>query len=220
MKSRGLALVVFVVACRETGATADAAIAAPSASAPSADSAPSASPSAPSATTATTARVHTTSTTTLDAGPVRDFEDQFAFGGFDAGAGDASRLATRPGYEPYANGRYSFGLDVPRAFDAMPDPENGDGRQWRIDHVAAMTASGMHVIEGVVGLSCASSPHVTAHTESKSSCWATGKRSGWIFWERQVIAHDVVYSLRFQYVESMKSAMDPVVTHVNKSWSF
>jgi hypothetical protein len=175
----------------------------------------SASASSPALSTSTTS-----ATKDAAARDVRDFENQFAFGGFDAGAGDATQLTTHPGYEPYANGRFSFGLEVPRAFVAMPDPENDDGRQWRIGNVAAMTASGMHAIDGIVGLSCANSPHVTAHKETKSTCWATGKRNGFIFWEREALAHDVLYSLRFQYVESMKTAMDPVVTHVNASWSF
>ncbi len=108
---------------------------------------------------------------------------------------------------------------MPHAFDAAPDPENGDGRQWRIGKVAAMTASGMQALGGM-SVSCANTPNVTAHKETKTTCWSTGKRGGWIFWERQAIVHDMMYSLRFQYVDAMKGAMDPIVTHVNASWTF
>jgi hypothetical protein len=152
-----------------------------------------------------------------DASPAIDFDDQFAYGGIDAGAGDPARLTARPGYAPYQNARFGFSLDVPRAFDAMPEPTNGDGLQWRLGRLAAMTASGMYAVPEV-GLSCARSPHVVSHRESKTSCWSTGKRDGWIFWEREVIAGDVLYSLRFQYAVSLKSEMDPIVTHVNASW--
>jgi hypothetical protein len=65
---------------------------------------------------------------------------------------------------------------------------------------------------------CTMSKSVTRHNESKSGCFSTGKHDGFIYWERYVIAHDKVFSLRFQYAESLKSTMDPIVTHVNASW--
>lgn len=69
-----------------------------------------------------------------------------------------------------------------------------------------------------VPLACANSKNVTGHSETKRACWATGMRSGFIYWERQRLDHDVVYSLRFQYRESLKDRMAPIVEHVNASW--
>ena len=149
----------------------------------------------------------------------QDFEDQFVYGSHDAGRGDPALLGTKPGYVPYANARFGFSLDVPRALTAMPEPTNGEGLQWRLGDRSAMTASGMHALDDLPP-TCASSRNVTAHTTSANGCWATGKRDGFIFWERVVVAHGTMYSLRMQYAESLKAQMDPVVLHVNASWKF
>jgi hypothetical protein len=61
---------------------------------------------------------------------------------------------------------------------------------------------------------------VTARKETKTSCWATGKRNGFIFWERSVFSRGVLYTLRFQYAESLEATAGPLVTHVNRSWKF
>lgn len=154
-----------------------------------------------------------------DAG-ANDFEDQFEYGQYDAGRGDPSALTKKPGYDPYANPRFGFSLDVPRALAAMPAPDNGDGMQWRLGSLVSMTASGMNDMPELGGSPlCTISKSVTAHNESKSGCFSTGKHDGYIFWERYVIAKGTVFSLRFQYAESLKTAMDPIVTHVNASWT-
>lgn len=156
-----------------------------------------------------------------------DFEDMFEYGGsgysrsYDAGSAEPSALTAKPGYDRYVNPRFGFAVDVPKSLVAMPPPDNGDGQQYRLGGLVVMTASGMHAIEELsIHELCASSPNVSARKETKTSCWATGKRDGTIYWERVVIAHEVIYSLRFQYVESLKTEMDPVVTHVNESWSY
>jgi len=155
--------------------------------------------------------------TAFDAGV---FENQFTYGGFDAGAGDPDRLRTRPGYVRYDNARFGFSLDVPRALDAMPEPTNGDGLQWRLGALVAMTASGMNYLPEIAEpFVCKRSPAVTGCRATKTSLWITGKSGGYVFWERTVVSNGVQYSLRLQYVESLKSAMDPIVTHVNASWS-
>jgi len=81
-----------------------------------------------------------------------------------------------------------------------------------------MTASGAYAQPG--DPRCPSSPHVTAHTESKTACFATGKLHGYIYWERHVVAHGIDYSLRFQYAQALKSAMDRIIARVNRSWLF
>jgi hypothetical protein len=157
-----------------------------------------------------------------------DFEDQFNYcsddpecAGFPKGNADPTALtAGTMRYGRYWNGRFGFGLDVPAAFAVMPEPVNGDGQQWRIGKAVAMTASGMNWDFDDEQGTCPSSKNVTARRETKTSCFATGKANGFIFWERHEIARGVLYSLRFQYVESLKTAMDPVVTHVNASWRF
>jgi hypothetical protein len=149
--------------------------------------------------------------------PARDLEDQFEYGTLDAGAADPRLLATHPGYEPYVNPRFGFSLDAPKALTSMPPPTNGDGLQWRLGTLVAMTASGMYSpYEGAP--KCASTPSVTGHRETKNTCWATGKRGRYIFWERSIVKDGVLFSLRFQYEESLKEAMDPIVGHVNASW--
>jgi hypothetical protein len=147
-----------------------------------------------------------------------DFEDELAYGGYDAGAGDPSLLTKKPGYESYDNPRFGFSVDVPKALTAMPEPDNGDGMQWRLGNLVVMTASGMHY-EPELGLSCPTSKNVTAHGAKKASCWATGKRDGVIYWHKEVVARQTLFSLRFQYSESLKAQMDAIVTHANASWS-
>jgi hypothetical protein len=149
---------------------------------------------------------------------VYDFEDERGYGLLDAGAGDPSSLKTRLGYASYRNGRFGFVLDVPRALDAVEPPTNGDGQQWRLGRFVILTASGISWPEP--GPMCPSSANVVAHTETATTCWATGTRDGYIFWYKAVVAHGVQYSLRFQYKQELKTAMDPIVTHVNASWRF
>jgi len=156
---------------------------------------------------------------------VHDFDDEFEYGSsagpIDAGLVDAAALAASKGFRPYFNRRFGFSLEVPKGLLALPAPENGDGMQWRFGNLVAMTASGMNASTEVgIREYCATSPNVIAHQETGTSCWATGTRHGFVFWERNVIAHDIAYSLRFQYAESLKSAMDSVVAHVNRSWRF
>jgi hypothetical protein len=186
--------------------------AAPLASAPPANTASAAAPASP-ANSAT---------------PAADFEDEFAYGSDDDDAKNttasaASVAALRAGkttYRRYDNGRFGFGLDVPGVFRPMPEPTNGDGMQYRVGKLAVMTASGTFWDEKGFDGTCPASDHVTARKEIGKTCFATGKAHGFIFWERDVITHGVMFSLRFQYVESLKDAMDPIVTHVNASWTF
>lgn len=154
-----------------------------------------------------------------------DFEDQFDYGSsdgpIDAGLVDPADLAASKGFEPYFNERFGFSLEAPKGLVAMPAPENGDGLQWRLGDRVAMTASGMNASPGLAMREyCATSSNVIAHKETANSCWATGTRKGFIFWERNVVVHDVAYSLRFQYAEALKLAMDSVIAHVNRSWTF
>jgi hypothetical protein len=55
-----------------------------------------------------------------------------------------------------------------------------------------------------------------AHHESKNGCCATGKADGFILWARVAHSKGAEYSLRFQYVEALKTEMDPIVTHVRR----
>jgi hypothetical protein len=146
-----------------------------------------------------------------------DFEDQFLRGRFDAGASDPTRLAAK--YEAYANGRYGYTVDVPESFVAMPDPMNQDGRHWRLGRLAAVTVSGKKA-DADTKVSCPSSPDVMEHGEKATACWATGKHDGWIFWQREALAHGTLYLLQIQYVETLKVSMDPIVKHVNASWQY
>ena len=165
--------------------------------------------------------------TAAAARPAADFDDELAYGSGDVAndvaASPAALAALRGGktkYVRYDNGRFGFGLDVPDSFRAMPEPTNGDGMQYRLGKLAVLTASGMLWDEPDFDGTCPASDHVTARKETAKTCFATGKANGFIFWERAVIAHGTMFSLRFQYVESLKDAMDSVVTHVNASWSF
>jgi hypothetical protein len=190
-------------AAAATGAPAASAVVSAKAAAP----APSSPPASSGAAAGSGAR------------DANDFEDLFHYGDFDAGAGDPALLSTKSAYVTYRNARFDFQVEVPRAFTAMPEPTNGDGLQWRLGNLVAMTASGMHAIPDVP-LGCASSSHVTAHKETKDTCWATGVRDGYIFWQRYVVKNDVMYSLHLQYSQSLRAQMDPIVTHVNASWKF
>lgn len=190
---------VFVVGCRSESVvqTTPSASAAASLPAPAASTEPVAS-----------------------AAPESQFEDQFLGVHFDAGASDPNRLTARPGYDAYANGRYGYTIDVPLSFVALPDPMNmnKDGRQWRLGHLAAMTVDAKRG-ENLV-LACPHSPDVTTHKETETSCFATGKRDSTTFWEREVLSRGGLYTLRIQYLDSVKTSMEPIVTHINASWQF
>lgn len=153
------------------------------------------------------------------AAPESELEDQFLGANFDAGPSDPNRLIAHPGYDAYANGRYGYTIDVPLSFVAIPDPMgmNKDGRQWRLGHLAAMTVSGTR--DNLV-LKCPHSPDVTVHKETETSCLSIGKRDSTYFWERQALSRGALYTLRIQYLESVKASMEPIVTHVAASWQF
>ena len=77
-----------------------------------------------------------------------EFDNDFEYGEFDAGAADAAALHSTPmHYAEYVNPRFGFGVDAPTAFRAMEEPINGDGQQWRLGNLAVMSASGMNAIE-------------------------------------------------------------------------
>lgn len=201
---------------RETDAGSKLEVAAPAASVRPAPSA--AAPTRPVDASAAAASPSSTSSRTV-ASPGSDFDDLFAYGAYDAGVGDPAKLTRDAGFHAYVNARFGFSVDVPNGLTAMPEPDNGDGMQWRLGHLVAMSASGMiNVIE--LRPACARSPNVTAHKETATSCWATGKRDGFIFWERFVVSNEVMYSVRLQYAESLKATMDPIVSRVNASWKY
>jgi len=147
-----------------------------------------------------------------------DFSDEFRY------AEDTEVRPARPevlkkktAYHAYINSRFGFRVDIPASFQDMPEPENGDGMQWRLGKIAVIAASGINAMDNET-LSCANSSNVTAHTESKTSCWSTGRKDGYIYWEREVLRRGVSFSLRMQYLESVKELMDPIVKRVNASW--
>lgn len=223
------ALAAALGACRDASDKAPQPAAKSARPPPSTAIVPGAAPSAreppPSATASAGAAAASASDAAADSASAppaeaetREFEDELSDGGLDAGAGNARAITSRVWYAPYANGRFAFLVDVPTALRAMPEPADGDGQQWRLGHLVAMTASGAYAQPG--DPRCPSSPHVTAHTESKTACFATGKLHGYIYWERHVVAHGIDYSLRFQYAQGLKSAMDRVIARVNRSWLF
>lgn len=150
------------------------------------------------------------------AAPESEFEDQFLGANFDAGASDPKRLTAQSGYDAYANGRYGYTVDVPLSFVASPDPTNKDGRKWRLGHLVAMTVDAKRGPDLV--LSCPHSPDVTAHKETETSCFVSGKRDSTIFWEREVLSRGTLYVLRIQYLDTVKATMEPIVAHINASW--
>jgi hypothetical protein len=147
-----------------------------------------------------------------------DFDDMFDYGLIDAGKGDPRALTAPIAYTSYVNARFGFSIEVPKTFVAMPEPTNGDGLQWRIGHDLVMAASGMYATDDHPPF-CPRSKNVTAHGETKTSCWATGTRGGYIFWHRERVSRGTSYSLEFQYKEGLKAQMDAIVKHVNASWS-
>ena len=112
-----------------------------------------------------------------------------------------------------------YSVDVPRALEKTEDFEDGDGAQWQLGSLVAMRASAMNAPTDFA-ITCARSANVVAHRETPNMCWASGKRDGYVFWQRTDRTSFGVASLELEYVESLKTAMDPIVTHVNASWSF
>jgi hypothetical protein len=144
-----------------------------------------------------------------------------------AGASTSATEAAAPGLPPLAYGRYgnprfNFWVDVPTFFKESPPPTNGDGQEWTWGTRATMTASGMNSAGNMSTQELcggdAKKKGAMAHTITATTCWVTGKDAGKVFWERTQLAHDVFYSLRFEYDDRLKDAFDAVVTHVNASW--
>jgi hypothetical protein len=126
-------------------------------------------------------------------------------------------------YEPYANARFGFSVDVPSFFVASPPPTNGDGQEWTWGTNAQMTAWGMYNSASLPVDCDATRKGVTARRATASSCWLTGKESGKIYWEKTVLAgggDGRLYGLTLEYDERLKEAFDPVVAHVNASWQY
>jgi hypothetical protein len=208
---------ISLAACRSHGD--DSASVAP---ARTAEIAPQATPSSipssrPPAQAAPIAKAAESTDATTPAQSV-DFDNDFEFGEFDAGVADAAALHSTPmHYAEYVNPRFGFGVDAPTVFRAMEEPINGDGQQWRLGNLAVMTASGMNAIddEDVI---CPNSVDVVFRKATKTSCFATGVKDGFIYWQRNVVSRGAIFSLRFQYAAELKAAMDPIVSHVNASW--
>lgn len=58
----------------------------------------------------------------------------------------------------------------------------------------------------------------TLHNLGEKSCWSTGRKSGRIFLHRLKHVGDFIYQLRFEYPDTLKREMDPVITRVEESW--
>ncbi|HEY3817536.1 MAG TPA: hypothetical protein VGL81_10210 [Polyangiaceae bacterium] len=126
-------------------------------------------------------------------------------------------------YQRYGNPRFDFWVDVPAFFVASPPPTNGDGQQWTWGDRATMTSSGMYASSPTALRDLcdddAKAKSVTSHSMTATDCWVTGKDAGKIYWQKTRLAKGVFYSLRFEYDESLGQAFDPLVAHVDASWT-
>lgn len=132
-------------------------------------------------------------------------------------ASAVASAAPSPKMTPYYNDRFGFSLSVPSFLVAQPAPENGDGRAF-VGRGIELRAWGMNAVLPIEEM-CTKQPGSVAHQVTKTSCFSTGVKDERIFWERTRLAGEVFYSIRFEYPESMKAEMDPVVTAVHKSWT-
>ncbi len=127
----------------------------------------------------------------------------------------------------YVNARFGTVCTFPDEIftEAMPEPENGDGRIWRTADGASLTCSGIYNIDddtpkSFVAEETASKEPGYKVTYSKTGRdWAvlSGLKDGKIFYERRLFGKDVIRTVWIEYPPSLKSKYDPLVGKIAAS---
>lgn len=120
-------------------------------------------------------------------------------------------------YREYANPRYGFVVEYPEAFQPVPPTDEGT-REWTWGNLARMTVWGHeHVATDSMEEFCKSSAsrhRVTPRTLTPTSCLVTGSMAGKVFWEKTLVSENVLYGVRFEYDESAKAYVEPLINYV------
>jgi pimeloyl-ACP methyl ester carboxylesterase len=150
---------------------------------------------------------------------------------------DLSRLSAEPagtpvrsGYFRYTNLRFKFSFDVPDGYTAGPPPEDGDGLSFSNGTGSASVAGyGQNWLGGItpskdlafLASSYASSgDQVTLRYLNGDTAAVSGTTpQGTIFYERDVVFPEVVYSLVWGYPAADQSQYGPLVDHTAGSFA-
>lgn len=128
----------------------------------------------------------------------------------------------------YVNARFGQSCTFPdEIFDnPMPEPENGDGRQWLSGDGASLTCSGIYNVDndtpqGFVDAEKASTEpgyKVTYGKTGKNWAVLSGIKDGKVFYERRLFGKDdVIRTVWIEYPAALKAKYDPLADAIAKS---
>jgi hypothetical protein len=130
-----------------------------------------------------------------------------------------------PGYFLYTNKRFSFSFDVPDGYTAAPPPVDGDGREYdNATRTASVTGFGSNNfalgttpaqdLAGLISTHQSQGDTVTYQFMSGDIVAVSGTTAkGAIFYQRDVVYTQVIYSLVWTYPVAGKAQYDALVTH-------
>ena len=128
----------------------------------------------------------------------------------------------------YVNERFGQSCTFPDEIfnDPLPEPENGDGRQWLSADGAELTCSGINNVDDetprsfVEGEKSSTEPGYKVTYSKTGKNWAvlSGTKDGKIFYERRLFGKDqVIRTVFIEYPASLKAKYDPLVGAIAKS---
>lgn len=126
-------------------------------------------------------------------------------------------------YNHYFNDRFWFELDYPSFFVMGAVPENDDGRDFTYGNCEIASYGSYNVLDYTMEeiLDESKNGNVTYSVVKDSWGVVSGiADDGRIYYIKQFIVGDVIYTLVFRYPQDQKSAFDGILKHVMKSYSF
>ena len=123
-------------------------------------------------------------------------------------------------YTTYQNPKYAFTVDVPSFFTSPSSILNDAGQQWTwgkraLMTVAAITAGGKS-IQAWFDEAKKEDGH-EGGSLTGASFTGTGKANGKVYWQKTLMQGGMLYSLRLDYDEDLRSSFEPIIARVDGS---
>lgn len=140
----------------------------------------------------------------------------------------AQQVPAKVSYKPYLNSRFGFSVNVPTFLTANPAPQNGDGLSWQTKDkkVILLAYASNNVLDEELS---------ELHRKEESAAKRSGAKNiysvlkkdwfvvsyslkGRISYRKVWLAAGVSQVVDFDYDQKLAKQMDPIISHVVKSF--
>lgn len=126
-------------------------------------------------------------------------------------------------YERYNNDLFGFELDYPSFFEMDAASESSDGCVFTYGDCEIISYGSYNVHDCTIGEILDKSKECTVTYSVVKDDWGVVSGiddDGRIYYIKQFLVEDVVYTLVLRYPQDQKSAFDSILKHVTKSYSY